>query len=507
MTSFDTVDAALNTPETAPENIALETPVSEPSVPTFGQLGLPQQLVTALERRDIRSPFAIQVSALPDGLAGRDVLGKAATGSGKTLAFGLPLLARIGQEVRRGPRAPRGLVLVPTRELAQQVHDNLAPLGQSIGVFVTTVYGGAPMYRQIQQLRRGTDVVIATPGRLLDLIGQGEASLADVVVTVLDEADFMADLGFLPDVTELLDQTDPAAQRLLFSATLDGEVDTLVRRYLKDPARHEVKRAGDDAPPAEHLAYSLAFRDKLAVAQELAGRPGRTLVFARTQLGVDRLTENLRAVGIKAEAIHGGMPQGARRRALEEFTDARSPVLVATDVAARGIHVDDVSLVLHYDPPADAKTYQHRSGRTARAGASGVVVSLLLPDQVGQAKRRFRQAKVDPRVDRIRPGDAPIAELVASGVPVEPVERPARDAHRSGPGGRRPRRDGERPRRPYGERGDRPRRDGERPRRPSGDRDRAFGERPQGERSDRRPRFSGERRTGGRPSRPARTAD
>jgi superfamily II DNA/RNA helicase len=296
----------------------------------------------------------------------------------------------------------------------------------------------------------------------------------------------MSDLGFLPVVQELLDQTRPDAQRLLFSATLDGEVDTLVRRYLKDPARHEVKRAGDDAPPAEHLAYSVAFRDKVPLTQELAARPGRTLVFARTQLGVDRLTENLQAVGIKAEAIHGGLPQSARRRALEAFTDARSPVLVATDVAARGIHVDDVSLVLHYDPPADHKTYLHRSGRTARAGAGGVVVSLLLPDQVGQAKRRFRQAKVDPRVDRVRPGDAPVAELVASGVPVEPVERPARESRRphGGPGGRRPRRDGDRPRRPHGE-GERGRRDGDRPRRPSGDRDRFRGPGERGGRFDR----------------------
>ena len=402
--------------------------------------------MTALERRGIHRPFAIQTSALPDALAGRDVLGKAATGSGKTLAFGLPLLARIGAEVKKGRRAPRGLVLVPTRELAQQVHDNLAPLGQAIGVQLATVYGGAPMYRQIQQLRRGVDVIIATPGRLQDLISQGEATLAEVVVTVLDEADFMADLGFLPVVKELLDQTDRNAQRLLFSATLDGEVDSLVRRYLKDPARHEVVRPGGEAPPAEHLAFSLAFRDKLQVATELAGRPGRTIVFARTQLGVDRLAENLKAAGIKAEAIHGGLPQSARKRALEEFTDARSPVLVATDVAARGIHVDDVSLVLHYDPPTDAKTYLHRSGRTARAGAAGVVVSLLLPDQVGQSKRRFRTAKVDPPVDRIRPGDQAILDLVAKGVTVEPKERTQRDMRRGpgGPGGR-PRRDGDRP--------------------------------------------------------------
>jgi superfamily II DNA/RNA helicase len=464
-------------------NVAADLPIEntpEPTGPTFAQLGLPQSLVTALERRGIRHPFAIQASALPDALDGRDVLGKAATGSGKTLAFGLPLLARLAADVRQGRRAPRGLVLVPTRELAQQVQDNLAPLGQSIGVHTTTVYGGAPMYRQIQQLRRGVDVVIATPGRLQDLISQGEADLSEVVVTVLDEADFMADLGFLPVVKELLDQTDPNAQRLLFSATLDGEVDSLVRRYLKDPARHEVVRPGGAATPAEHRAYSIAFRDKVAITKELAARPGRTIVFARTQLGVDRLTQHLVEAGIKAEAIHGGLPQSARRRALEAFTDARSPVLVATDVAARGIHVDDVSLVLHYDPPADSKTYMHRSGRTARAGAGGVVVSLLLPDQVGQAKRHFRQVKLDPQINRVRPGDAPIAELVASGVHVEPVQRAVRESRRpSGPGGRRPRPEGGShrggPRRSYGERpsGDRPRRDdrpwrgSDRPRRPA----------------------------------------
>jgi superfamily II DNA/RNA helicase len=463
MSSFDTVD------------VQTDLSPTQPAVPTFAELGLPEVLVRELAQQGIERPFAIQASALPDALAGRDVLGKAATGSGKTLAFGLPLLTRLGADVRRGPRSPRGLVLVPTRELAQQVADVLAPLGRALGLYVATIYGGAPFHRQIQQLRRGVDVVIATPGRLKDLIGQGEASLDEVVVTVLDEADFMADLGFLPDVTELLDQTDRSAQRLLFSATLDGEVDTLVRRYRTEPARHEVKRPGGEPPPAEHRAYSLAFRDKLAVATELAARPGRTIVFVRTQLGADRLTENLQAAGVRAQAIHGGLPQGARRRALEAFTDARSPVLVATDVAARGIHVDDVSLVLHYDPPNDAKTYLHRSGRTARAGAAGVVVSLLLPDQVGQAKRRFRSAKVDPEVTRIRPGDDQIGELVASGVHVEPVVRPSREPRRPHTGGRRPRRDGDRfrreggrPRRPFDDRGGRgDRRHGDRPQRPA----------------------------------------
>src|SRR4051794_20828316 len=344
------------------------------------------------------------------------------------------------------------------------------------------------MYRQIQQLRRGVDVVIATPGRLQDLIGQGEATLDEDVVTVLDEADFMADLGFLPVVTELLDQTDPSAQRLLFSATLDGEVDTLVRRYLKDPARHEVVNAEDNGPKAEHLAYSVSFPDKLKVTEAMAARPGRIIIFVRTQHGADRLADNLQQVGIKAEAIHGGLPQSARRRALEAFTDARSPVLVATDVAARGIHVDDVSLVLHYDPPADHKTYLHRSGRTARAGAAGVVVSLLLPDQVGQAKRRFRQAKLEPMVTRIRPGDAPIADLVAGGTFVEPIVRPVRESRRPAGAGR----DGRRPA------GDRPGYRGG-PRRPSGDRDRTYGDRPQGERSyGDRDRPAGDRPAGDR---------
>jgi superfamily II DNA/RNA helicase len=464
LSSFDSVDTQ-NVPEHAPQHDLLDNTVAavapeetpEPTGPTFAELGLPQQLVTALERKGIRHPFAIQTSALPDALAGRDVLGKAATGSGKTLAFGLPMLARLGADVQHGRRSPRGLVLVPTRELAQQVHDALAPLGQSIGVQLAAVYGGASMYRQIQQLRRGVDIVIATPGRLQDLINQGECTLADV------------------------------SQRMLFSATLDGEVDTLVRRYLKDPARHEVARAEDTGPAAEHLAYSVSFPDKLKVAEAMAARPGRIIVFVRTQHGADRLAGNLQAVGIKAEAIHGGLPQSARRRALEAFTDARSPVLVATDVAARGIHVDDVSLVLHYDPPADHKTYLHRSGRTARAGAAGVVVSLLLPDQVGQAKRRFRQAKLDPQVTRIRPGDAAIADLVAGGTFVEPIVRPVRESRRPAGAGR----DGRRPA------GDRPGYRGG-PRRPSGDRDRSYGDRPQGERSyGDRDRSAGERSYGG----------
>ncbi|MPR00284.1 DEAD/DEAH box helicase [Modestobacter sp. I12A-02628] len=539
MSLLHPVDTQTNTTQDAPEVTASDapvteatasdapTPAAEPTGPSFAQLGLPQPLVTALERKGITHPFAIQTVALPDALAGRDVLGKAATGSGKTLAFGLPLLARLGAEPLQGRRAPRGLVLVPTRELAQQVHDALAPLAQSIGVQLAAVYGGASMYRQIQQLRRGVDVVIATPGRLQDLINQRECSLEEVSIAIIDEADFMSDLGFLPVVKELLDQTRNDGQRLLFSATLDGEVDTLVRRYLKDPARHSVVTAADAAPPAEHVAYSVSFPDKLKVTEQIAARPGRTIVFVRTQHGADRLAGNLQALGIGAEAIHGGLPQAARRRALEAFTDARSPVLVATDVAARGIHVDDVSLVVHYDPPADHKTYLHRSGRTARAGAGGKVVSLLLPDQVGQAKRRFRQAGIDTGVSRIRPGDAPIGELVASGVHVEPVQRPVRSSRPAGAGGGRPRRDGGRPSsggRSYGERsssssyGERSTGGSYGDRRPAPDRgarsDRpSFGDRrPSGDGRDRRPagprpQGEGYRSTGRPTSRPARFSD
>ena len=296
----------------------------------------------------------------------------------------------------------------------------------------------------------------------------------------------MSDLGFLPVVQELLDQTRPDAQRLLFSATLDGEVDTLVRRYLKDPARHEVKRAGDDAPPAEHLAYSIAFRDKVPVTEQLAARPGRTLVFVRTQLGADRLASNLQAAGIKAEAIHGGLPQGARRRALEAFTDARSPVLVATDVAARGIHVDDVSLVLHYDPPADHKTYLHRSGRTARAGERGTVVTLALPHQRRQMERLVEQAGVDVKPIRTAPGDPLLYDGVGARTPsgeaieegryrrlVEGEPRPQRGHSRGGaryqPHGRR----NERSFRGRDDRGDRGSRDARGGRDDRGGRDRS----------------------------------
>jgi superfamily II DNA/RNA helicase len=415
---------------------------SADSTATFASLGLPQPLVTALERRDLRAPFAIQTKSIPDALAGRDVLGRGATGSGKTLAFGLPLLTRLAGGKRVGG-APRGLVLVPTRELAQQVTDALAPLGQALDLKVVPVYGGASMGRQIDQLRRGVDVVVATPGRLQDLIDQRECTLAQLQVTVLDEADHMADLGFLPAVTALLDMTDASCQRLLFSATLDRGVDKLVRAYLKDPAIHAVATAASRVTTMDHRVYALQADAKVDIAAEIAARPGRTLFFVRTKHGADRLALQLRKVGVEAGAIHGNLTQNARKRALENFTSGHARVLVATDVAARGIHVDDVDLVVHYDPPADHKDYLHRSGRTARAGASGTVLSLLLSDQVREHQRLRERAGVEASAISVVPGHPAVRELAESGEPIVVQPRPAYVSRSTGArGGGRPRRSG-----------------------------------------------------------------
>jgi superfamily II DNA/RNA helicase len=406
-----------------------------PSGATFASLGLPDRLVSALARRGMSAPFAIQTLAVPDALAGRDVLGRGQTGSGKTLAFGLPLLARLAGGTRT-PRAPRGLVLVPTRELAQQVHDELAPLGQAVGLSLAAVYGGASMGRQIDQLRRGADVVVATPGRLQDLVDQGACSLAGVEVTVLDEADHMADLGFLPAVTALLDLTPSGGQRLLFSATLDRGVDRLVRTFLTAPALHAVAAADSSVSTMDHRVYALQHDVKVDIAAEIARRPGRTLIFVRTKHGADRLASSLRRGGVEAGAIHGDLTQQARRRALADFTDGRARVLVATDVAARGIHVDDVDLVVHYDPPADPKDYLHRSGRTARAGASGTVLSLLTSDQVRASQRLRERAGVEASAVAVVPGHPAVRELAESGTPV--VVRPLPPRSSGAPAGRSP---------------------------------------------------------------------
>ncbi len=413
---------------------------------TFAELGLPAPLVTALAAQDMHYPFAIQARTLPDALAGRDILGRAQTGSGKTLGFGLPLLARLATTVsEREPWSPRAVVLVPTRELARQVAEVLAPLGRTLNVRLTTVYGGAPIGKQIEALRRGVDLVVATPGRLIDLMERGAAYLDKVQVTVLDEADHMADLGFMPAVTQLLDATPEGGQRLLFSATLDRGIDTLVMRYLNDPAVHAVASAAAPVELADHQGFVTSHNDKLPVAAEIAARPARTLFFVRTKHGADRLAEQLSRAGTPAAAIHGNLNQNQRQRALAGFTAGHPRVLVATDVAARGIHIDDVDLVVHYDPPADAKDYLHRSGRTARAGASGTVLSLVEPGQVRMVEQIHRQAGVTATTQRVAAGHPAVVELATSGEPVPPPppvreRRPERSGPRSGAG--RPRTEG-----------------------------------------------------------------
>jgi len=350
-----------------------------------------------LAARGITTPRPIQARTLPDALAGRDVLGRAETGSGKTLAFGLPLLARTASgSGRRRPGTPPGLVLVPTRELADQVHDELLPLAAVLGLRLLAVYGGVPLGRQARALRGGIDVVVATPGRLLDLLGQGACSLDQVGITVLDEADHMADMGFLPAVTSLLDQVPAGGQRLLFSATLDGQVDTLVRRYLTDPVRHQLAPTAAGTARMDHQIRSVRASDKVAVAAELAAGPGRTLVFVRTKHRAARLARQLEHAGVRAGALHGNLTQPARTRALAAFAAGTVPVLVATDIAARGIHVDGIELVVHFDPPAEPKAYLHRSGRTARAGAAGTVITLALPEQASEVAKLHRRAQVSP---------------------------------------------------------------------------------------------------------------
>jgi len=399
---------------------ALLVPAPEPT--TFRELGLAAVLVDALAVRGIDMPFAIQARALPDALAGRDVLGRAQTGSGKTLAFGLPMLTRLAAAAGgRRDKAPRGLVLVPTRELARQVAEVLAPLGRTLGVTVTTVYGGAPIGRQIDQIRRGVDIVVATPGRLIDLMERSAITLAEIGITVLDEADHMADLGFLPAVTRILDATPQGGQRMLFSATLDRGVGQLVRAYLTDPAVHAVATEVLDGGTAEHRMLVMSAQDKLPVAAEIASRPARTLFFVRTKHGADRLAKQFRREGVDAVAIHGNLNQNQRQRALAAFAAGHPRVLVATDVAARGIHVDDVELVVHFDPPNDHKDYLHRSGRTARAGASGMVVALVDHAQARDVGRMQIAAGVTATRDDVQAGHQVVRAIATSGTPVPPA--------------------------------------------------------------------------------------
>ncbi|MEV8587045.1 DEAD/DEAH box helicase, partial [Streptomyces sp. NPDC051180] len=366
---------------------------AEPTI-TFGDLGLPEGVVRKLAQNGVTTPFPIQAATIPDALAGKDILGRGRTGSGKTLSFGLPLLATLsGGHTEK--KKPRGVILTPTRELAMQVADALQPYGDVLGLKMKVVCGGTSMGNQIYALERGVDILVATPGRLRDIINRGACSLENVQIAVLDEADQMADLGFLPEVTELLDQVPVGGQRLLFSATLENEIDSLVKRYLVDPITHEVDPSAGAVTTMTHHVLVVKPKDKAPVTAAIAARKGRTIIFVRTQLGADRIAEQLRDAGVKADALHGGMTQGARTRTLADFKDGYVNALVATDVAARGIHVDGIDLVLNVDPAGDHKDYLHRSGRTARAGRSGVVVSLALPHQRRQIFRLMEDAGVD----------------------------------------------------------------------------------------------------------------
>ncbi|MEV6420015.1 DEAD/DEAH box helicase [Streptomyces sp. NPDC051662] len=361
---------------------------------SFGDLGLPDGIVRKLTQNGVTAPFPIQAATIPDALAGKDILGRGRTGSGKTLSFGLPLLATLaGGHTEK--KKPRGVILTPTRELAMQVADALQPYGDVLGLKMKVVCGGTSMGNQIYALERGVDILVATPGRLRDIINRGACSLEQIQIAILDEADQMSDLGFMPEVTELLDLVPAGGQRMLFSATMENEISTLVKRYLSNPVSHEVDSAQGNVTTMTHHVLVVKPKDKAPVTAAIAARKGRTIIFVRTQLGADRIAEQLRDSGVKADALHGGMTQGARTRTLADFKDGYVNALVATDVAARGIHVDGIDLVLNVDPAGDHKDYLHRSGRTARAGKSGVVVSLALPHQRRQIFRLMEDAGVD----------------------------------------------------------------------------------------------------------------
>ncbi|MFE2876480.1 DEAD/DEAH box helicase [Streptomyces roseus] len=415
-----------------------------PSVEAFGDLDMPAELLAALGAQGVTVPFPIQGATLPNTLAGRDALGRGRTGSGKTLAFGLALLARTAGQ-RAEPRQPLALVLVPTRELAQQVTDALTPYARSVKLRLATVVGGMPIGRQASALRGGAEVVVATPGRLKDLIDRGECRLNQVAVTVLDEADQMADMGFMPQVTALLDQVRPEGQRMLFSATLDRNVDLLVRRYLTDPVVHSVDPSAGAVTSMEHHVLHVHGADKQRMTTEIAAREGRVMMFLDTKHAVDRLTQDLLDSGVRAAALHGGKSQPQRTRTLAQFKTGHVTVLVATNVAARGIHVDNLDLVVNVDPPTDPKDYLHRGGRTARAGESGSVVTLVTANQRRDMTRLMAAAGIVPQTTQVRCGDEALTRITGaqapSGVPVtitapapERAKRSAASRGRRSPG-------------------------------------------------------------------------
>ncbi|MEU4652641.1 DEAD/DEAH box helicase [Streptomyces sp. NPDC023723] len=410
-----------------------------PAADAFAELDMPAELLAALGAQGVAVPFPIQAATLPNSLAGRDVLGRGRTGSGKTLAFGLALLARTAGR-RAEARQPLGLVLVPTRELAQQVTDALTPYARAVRLRLATVVGGMPIGRQASALRGGAEIVVATPGRLKDLIERGDCRLDQVAVTVLDEADQMADMGFMPQVTALLDQVRRDGQRMLFSATLDRNVDLLVRRYLSDPVVHSVDPSAGAVTTMEHHVLHVHGADKHAATTEIAARDGRVLMFLDTKHAVDRLTEHLLNSGVRAAALHGGKSQPQRTRTLTQFKSGHVSVLVATNVAARGIHVDSLDLVVNVDPPTDHKDYLHRGGRTARAGESGSVVTLVTPSQRRAMSRLMATAGIVPQTTQVRAGAEALHRITGaqapSGVPVVIAAPAAPERPKRGSGGR-----------------------------------------------------------------------
>jgi len=406
----------------------------------FADLGVPADLVAVLADRGITLPTPIQAATLPDSLAGRDVLGRGRTGSGKTYAFLVPLVARLAGNGKARARRPRALVLAPTRELVGQIQEALEPLARAAGLTTQTVFGGVGQNPQVQGLRKGADIVLACPGRLEDLIGQGHCDLSQVEITVLDEADHMADLGFLPAVRRLLDQTPREGQRLLFSATLDKAIDVIVKRFLRNPVTHQADSAQSPVSTMDHHVLHLGREHRVSVLTDLTSAPGRTVVFTRTKHGAKALTRQLNKNGVPTVELHGNLSQGARTRNMDAFHSGRASTLVATDIAARGIHVDDVALVVHADPPVEHKAYLHRSGRTARAGARGTVITLMTDDQVRDVRDLTRAAGIKPTITRLTGASHPVlAELapgervtVPGGLVVEAPAAPSRPARPAG---------------------------------------------------------------------------
>ncbi|MDK9498374.1 DEAD/DEAH box helicase [Streptomyces katrae] len=414
--------------KSAPAPRPQEFTMPEPQVPAlppvaaFEDMDMPEALLKTLAAQGVTEPFPIQAATLPNSLAGRDLLGRGRTGSGKTLAFGLALLARTAGR-RAEPKAPLAMVLVPTRELAQQVTDSLSPYATSVNLRIATVVGGMSINRQAGALRRGAEVLVATPGRLKDLIDRGDADLSQVTITVLDEADQMTDMGFMPQVTALLKQVAPDGQTMLFSATLDKNIDKLVKMFLNDPVAFSVDpSAGAVSTMEHHVLYVMDETDKKAVATRIAARDGRVIMFVDTKRGVDRLVKKLLADGVRASGLHGGRSQPQRNRTLDWFKTGEVTALIATNVAARGIHIDDLDLVVNIDPPTDHKDYLHRGGRTARAGESGSVVTLVLPDQKRDMSRLMSDAGITPRTAQVKSSDEELSRLTGarepSGIPV-----------------------------------------------------------------------------------------